>query len=109
MKFNRRLHGTARPLSVVQVSQVLAFLAPSIEAAGTIQRAHDLGMIGDFGEDDAMQRQLLALVPKSRGGRLDHPDADGDWVRMVESACRIEGRTLQDYRRQVTEMEQDLA
>ena len=69
---------------------MLDAIAPAVEAAGTIQRAVRLGVVGSFG--CVSLDMLTPVIPKSRGGKCSHPDSESDWLELVADA--VERRDL---------------
>jgi hypothetical protein len=68
--------------AIDQVAMLLQFLAPTIEAAGTWQRAERLGLFDNMGPDVDLSR-IRKIVPLSRGGLNTHRNADRDWYLDV--------------------------
>lgn len=69
---------------------MLDAIAPAVEAAGTIQRARRLGVVGSFG--CISLDMLTPAIPKSRGGGCTDPDSESDWLELVAAA--VERRDL---------------
>ena len=82
--------------AVPSPADLLEMTAPAIEAAGSIQRAVRLGVIGGA---PMITRQLERLVPESRGGRWKHPKADELWNRIVQRAVRSRDLDLEGMKR----------
>jgi hypothetical protein len=90
---------TIEPLQ--KAATLLTFYAPAIEAAGSLPKAIRMHMICGPSED---LKLLASLVPRSRGGLLEHPDADADWQIVVNEAVRETGYNLEATRRAVREL-----
>jgi len=80
------------------VEVLLHELAPQIEAAGSISAAVENGWIGGALDE------LAAVVPASRGGSLQHPDADADWQKLVDGILAEKGVTLEEFRRELRQV-----
>lgn len=83
------------------VGMQLQLVATTVEAAGSVQRAADLGLIGMMGESI---EPLLALIPKSRGGHLEGPEVEQDWQNLVASIAAREGMSIEERRRSIEDM-----
>lgn len=83
------------------VGTQLQLVATTIEAAGSVQRAVDLGLIGVMG---GSIEPLLALIPKSRGGHLEGPEVDQDWQNLVASIAAQEGISVEERRRSIAQL-----
>ena len=81
--------------SPMNLGMLLELSAPAIEAAGSIQRALRLGVMGC---DEETAKQLEQFVPVSRGGRVKHPDVDRDWMEIVDKAVKDRGIDLEEMR-----------
>lgn len=96
---SRRQRNPAWPTNSPVASRGLReFAAPSIEAAGSLQNALRLGIIG--GSPD-MVAELHSLTPASRGGSLKRPDAERQWQRAVKAGLRAQGKSLEAVKRLV--------
>jgi hypothetical protein len=85
-------------------SDFLFDLVVAVEAAGTIGRAIELGLLGTF--DPELDEVFYQVVPPSRGGRSPEPDADQVWHQMVRSLETIGGATaLKKCRHRVRRIE----
>lgn len=73
-------------------------VAPFIEVAGNLHRAQELGLLGFRGR---IPDRIASLVPKSRGGLLEEPDVDSQWVKLVNGVLERDGLTLQELREQI--------
>lgn len=89
------------PKSRSNPAMLLEFFAPPIEAAGSLSTAIKLGLIS-AGDNDL--KQLARFVPRSRGGLIDHPDADADWRIVVDESVRKSGYDLESTRRMVRQL-----
>lgn len=82
----------------MNTAMMLMMWAPAIDAAGSYQRAKRAGLIG--GElPGSVERSILSAVPRRLGGTLDHPDAEGDWRRMVDDLVRDRDIDMEQMRR----------
>jgi hypothetical protein len=84
------------------LGMILVSMAPQIEAAGSLDRAVQLGLVNAFGSVDLAK--LKAVIPLSRGGTLNHPDADKDWEAMVQGAARKNGSDIEQLRKACAEL-----
>lgn len=64
---------------------LLSMSAPAIEACGSLSKALEVGFIRMSDQERATLRRLL---PVSRGGRLSHPDAEKEWLIVVDKAAK---------------------
>ena len=70
--------------------EYLKTVAIVVEAAGTVDRAVELGLIG--GEDTAvMASGVRDVIPPSRGGDSSDPDADDKWATLLAAALLERG------------------
>lgn len=70
--------------------QLLKSLAITIEAVGSLSRAIELGLVGSR-DSQLMQSGLLDIVPVSRGGGNDEPDANDRWAHVLATALLERG------------------
>ena len=89
------------------MAALLNATAPAIEAAGNYWRAVRLGVIGGFGSAEGMSKLLLPVIPKSRGGRLEAPEAEADWLLIVAEACAQRDLDLDKMREFYDEIERN--
>jgi len=70
--------------------EYLKTVAIVVEAAGTVDRAVELGLIG--GEDTAvMASGVRDVIPPSRGGDSSDPDCDDKWATLLATALLERG------------------
>ena len=78
--------------------EYLKTVAIAVEAAGTVDRAMELGLIG--GENTAvMASGIRDVIPVSRGGDSSDPDAEDKWATLLATALLERGfDTLEETR-----------
>lgn len=78
--------------------EYLKSVAIAVEAAGTVDRAVELGLIG--GESTAvMASGIRDVIPVSRGGDSSDPDAEDKWATLLATALLERGfDTLEETR-----------
>jgi hypothetical protein len=85
------------------IGAMLELAAPGIEAAGNLDRAVRLGIVD--GSPDVIGL-LREIVPISRGGNLDHRDAERDWIQLVRSCVCERKLDMEALRKQCREAEE---
>lgn len=92
---------TAEALSGAR--EYLKSVAIAVEAAGTLDRAVELGLIG--GEDTAvMASGVRDVIPPSRGGDSCDPEADDKWSTLLATALLERGFDRLDELRSLVQM-----
>lgn len=70
--------------------EYLKTVAIAVEAAGTVERAMELGLIG--GQDTAiMASGIRDVIPVSRGGDSPDPDSEDKWATLLATALLERG------------------
>ncbi len=83
--------------------EYLKTVAIVVEAAGTVDRAVALGLIG--GEDTAiMATGIRDVIPPSRGGDSNDPDSEDKWASLLATALLERGFATLDEVRAMAEM-----
>jgi hypothetical protein len=75
--------------------QFLQSVAILVEAAGTLDRAAALGLIGGR-QSPLMRSGLRNIVPRSRGGTSSDPDAEDKWATLLATALLHQGFDVLD-------------
>ncbi len=83
--------------------EYLKTVAIAVEAAGTVDRAVELGLIG--GEETAvMASGIRDVIPVSRGGDSSDPDAEDKWATLLATALLERGFDVLDETRAMSRM-----
>ena len=78
--------------------EYLKTVAIAVEAAGTVDRAVELGLVGGE-ETPVMASGIRDVIPPSRGGDSSDPDAEDKWAMLLGTALLERGiDTLEETR-----------